>query len=60
MNTMIRNFLSEEDGVTAIEYGILAAVVAAALISIFGGTNGPLQQIWNSIITQITTAVGKL
>jgi pilus assembly protein Flp/PilA len=31
MNTSIRNFLKEEDGITALEYGILAALVAAAL-----------------------------
>lgn len=28
MNASIRKFLKEEDGVTALEYGLLAAVIA--------------------------------
>ena len=32
----IRKFLREEDGVTALEYGLLAAVVAGALIVVAG------------------------
>jgi pilus assembly protein Flp/PilA len=28
----IRNFIQEEDGVTAIEYGLIAALVAVAII----------------------------
>ena len=35
MNT-IRNFLKDEDGVTALEYGLLAAVVAGALVLVAG------------------------
>jgi pilus assembly protein Flp/PilA len=33
---MIRKFLKEEDGVTALEYGLLAAVVAGALVLVAG------------------------
>lgn len=36
MNKSIRKFLAEEDGITALEYGLLAALVAAALVGIFG------------------------
>lgn len=35
MNTSIRKFLAEEDGITALEYGILAAIVAAAIFAVF-------------------------
>lgn len=31
-----KNFLHEEDGVTALEYGLLAAVVAGALVLVAG------------------------
>jgi pilus assembly protein Flp/PilA len=31
--TSARNFLREEDGVTAIEYGLLAALIAVAMIT---------------------------
>lgn len=30
---LIQNFLREEDGVTAIEYGLVAALVAVAIIA---------------------------
>ncbi len=30
---LVRNFLRQEDGVTAIEYGLLAALVAVAIIT---------------------------
>lgn len=54
MNTMIRKFLAEEDGITAIEYGILAALVVAAVVAVFGGTGGI-----KSLFTDILTALGK-
>ncbi|PWB24954.1 Flp family type IVb pilin [Stenotrophomonas sp. SPM] len=34
MNASIRKFLNEEDGVTALEYGLLAAVIAGLLIAV--------------------------
>lgn len=36
MNASIRKFLKEEDGVTALEYGLLAALVAGALVVVAG------------------------
>ena len=32
MSAFVRKFLSEEDGVTALEYGLLAAVIAGVLV----------------------------
>ena len=34
MNASVRKFLKEEDGVTALEYGLLAAVIAGVLIAV--------------------------
>jgi pilus assembly protein Flp/PilA len=31
--TFIKNFIREEDGVTAIEYGLIAALIAVAIIA---------------------------
>ncbi len=56
MNTMIRKFLVEEDGITAIEYGILAAIVVAGIVAVFGGTNG-LQKLYTSIMSALTGAL---
>ncbi|BCQ52600.1 Flp family type IVb pilin [Burkholderia gladioli] len=32
MNALINRFLKEEDGVTAVEYGLIAGLMAAALV----------------------------
>lgn len=40
MVSSIKRFLREEDGVTALEYGILAAVVAGVLVAVAGPAIG--------------------
>jgi pilus assembly protein Flp/PilA len=54
MNASIRNFLVEEDGITALEYGILACLVAAALVA---GFKTQLAGIYSSIMTALSSAV---
>jgi pilus assembly protein Flp/PilA len=54
MNAMIRNFLVEEDGITAIEYGILAAMVAAAIVATFKSS---LTTLFGKIFDALETAV---
>lgn len=49
MFSKIKNFSRSEDGATAIEYGLIAALIALAIIggvSALGGTNGGL---WGNI-----------
>lgn len=55
---MIRTFLKAEDGVTAIEYGLIAALIAVAIIvaATLVGTN--LSAIFNYIATQLSNAMG--
>ena len=36
MKTNVKRFISDESGATAIEYGLIAAMMAVALIAIFG------------------------
>lgn len=57
MKASIRRFLSDERGVTAIEYGILAAAMAAAIGVIFGADGvfvTALKERFSSIADQIT------
>jgi pilus assembly protein Flp/PilA len=54
MNASIRNFLNEEDGISALEYGILACIVAAALVAVFLPN---LKTLYGSIMTAITGQV---
>ncbi|MBE1160813.1 Flp family type IVb pilin [Dyella acidiphila] len=54
MNAAIRNFLVEEDGITALEYGILACLVAVALVA---GFKTQLGTIYGQIMTALGNAV---
>ncbi|MGZ0187433.1 MAG: Flp family type IVb pilin [Alphaproteobacteria bacterium] len=38
MSNMIKSFLDDESGVTAIEYGLLAAAMAAGVVALVGDT----------------------
>lgn len=48
----IKNFLKKEDGVTAVEYAIVVAGVAAVVLFIFGST-GPVREMLNGTFTAL-------
>ncbi|MHB1056956.1 MAG: Flp family type IVb pilin [Rhodanobacter sp.] len=54
MNMSIGKFLREEDGITALEYGILAALVAAVLVGVF---KTRLETLFGSLMDALTTKV---
>lgn len=57
MSPSLKKFLADESGVTAIEYGILAAAMAAAIGVIFGSEGvfvTALKERFSSIADQIT------
>jgi len=54
MNMSIRRFLAEEDGVTALEYGILAAVVAVIIVAFF---HGRLSSIFGKLFDSMDTSI---
>jgi pilus assembly protein Flp/PilA len=45
----LRGFLSEQDGSTAVEYGLLAGIVAVALIVGVGAIAGGLENVMTII-----------
>lgn len=58
MPTSLKSFVQDESGVTAIEYGILAASMAAAIGLIFGSDGvfiTALKERFQSIANQIST-----
>ncbi|MEN5208858.1 Flp family type IVb pilin [Stenotrophomonas terrae] len=55
MNAQLRRFFREEDGVTALEYGLLAAVVAGLII--FFARDG-LKTIFQTVLDKLTALVG--
>jgi len=50
----INNLIQKEDGVTAIEYGLIAALIAVAIIVAVTAVGTDLAGIFNYIATQLT------
>lgn len=60
--TRIRRFIREKKGVTAIEYGILAAgvaVVIGALVSSDGPLASVISDLFSNIVNQLPNQGGK-
>ena len=51
---MIRNFIFKEDGVTAIEYGLIAALIAVVIIAAVTVIGGNLGSKFSKIATNVT------
>jgi pilus assembly protein Flp/PilA len=49
----IRRFLADESGATAIEYGLIAAGIALAIIAVVNGMGGRLNTKFTSINTSL-------
>ncbi len=54
-----KNYLRKNDGVTAVEYAIVVAGVAAIVLAVFG-TTGPVQTMLNDTFTNLKTQVSNL
>lgn len=46
---MLRKFMSDESGATAIEYGLIAAGIAVAIISVVQGLGTKLTSTFQSV-----------
>jgi pilus assembly protein Flp/PilA len=57
MKDAVVRFLKEEDGVTAVEYGIIAGLMAILLIAVFGA-GGALDLAIRGVFSRISTALG--
>jgi pilus assembly protein Flp/PilA len=53
---LIKNFMQEEDGVTAIEYGLIAALISVVIITAVTAAGGSLQTIFQVIANKLGTA----
>ena len=57
---LIKNFIREEDGVTAIEYGLIAALIAVVIIAAITIVGTQLKKTFSTIGTKLTTANPRL
>jgi len=53
MRNLLQRFLSNERGATAIEYGLIAAGIAVAIIATVNGLGTTLNSTFSSISTQL-------
>lgn len=56
MSQIFRDFARDEEGVTAIEYGLLASLIALAIIVGATTLGGKLNDLFNYISTIVKTA----
>ena len=56
MTTFMKRFAQDESGATAIEYGLIAALIAVAAISAMGALGNTLDTTFNTISGNLQTA----
>jgi pilus assembly protein Flp/PilA len=49
MKALVRNFWNNESGATAIEYGLIAAGIALAIIAVVGQLGNSLKDTFTSV-----------
>lgn len=51
----IRKFVKDESGATAIEYGLIAALIAVALIAALETMGGSLSNMFNGVASKVSS-----
>ena len=54
----IRKLLTGKEGATAIEYGLIAALVSVAAIGALGAMGDSLESMFNQVSNELDNAVG--
>ena len=57
MTKMFARFMKDESGATAIEYGLIAALVAVGIIAALNGLRGGLTGVFGEVEQELTDAV---
>jgi pilus assembly protein Flp/PilA len=48
--TNVKNYMEDEEGATAVEYGMLVALIAAMIVTVVGLLGGQIQAAFQSIV----------
>jgi pilus assembly protein Flp/PilA len=56
MKTIAARFLKDESGATAIEYGLIAAIVGVGIIGGLGALKNSLNSMFNQVNSNLTGA----
>ena len=55
MTKLLKTFIRNESGVTAIEYGLIAAIVGVGLVAGLGSLKTNLETTFNTVGTKLST-----
>jgi pilus assembly protein Flp/PilA len=47
------NFFKDEEGATAVEYGLLVALIAAVIVGVVGTLGGQINTAFQSVVTAL-------
>ena len=53
MKNLVSRFVRDESGATAIEYGLIAALIAVAAVTVMGTVGTNLSATFNSVATKL-------
>lgn len=56
MTKLMSRFVKDESGATAVEYGLIAALIAVVIIAAVRVLGGNLAIVFNNIATALTTS----
>jgi pilus assembly protein Flp/PilA len=59
MKTLFNRFVKDESGATAIEYGLIAALIAVTIIAALNSVSGALNTVFGKVETELNTAAGQ-
>jgi pilus assembly protein Flp/PilA len=51
MKTFVARFAKDDSGATAIEYGLIAAGIGVAIVTVLGQVGGQLNTLFNTVVT---------
>lgn len=56
MTNLMKRFIRDEDGATAIEYGLIAALIAVAIVAVLLTLGPQLSQVFSKVQTTLQNA----
>jgi pilus assembly protein Flp/PilA len=56
MTNLLKRFLNDDSGATAIEYGLIAAGISVVIITVVNTLGSQLKTTFSNISTQLATA----
>ncbi len=57
--TMFSRFMNDESGATAIEYGLIAAIIGVGIITVLKNVRTELQNTFNTVQSELGNAGSK-